>query len=616
MSWDRFTPSNGNTMDSDAKSDYDTLKIFAQHMNTMYNSTKVGRDNPRRMTGDIQQDIMELTTAFSPSERHSLADRIVRSFAYFAGIEDFNSAMSVLSEKASLADKRNRETAEHGVQLKQGDFIKGIGSTKYLSNILQNGSVAKEFLGAYAESDRTPLDTDLSIISIHPTSIEDGLNTTEAKDYGPVWIVLKGDENRNGEKRFNITRHSSSESNQEINILDNSSIEVFYTGAVGGNHYGIRTGFGSSEIDYFIIDSATNETSNSQVVGLEIALNGFYIPVVDKSSGEVIFKPDDYDALRRKMSGLTYYETGDYQFANDSDLRFGDTKINGTQIDSIDSIILKLTENEQEVRKKHKAIDSVIDDALNDIGGLIRKNYIDGDLTEGFVELIDTGSTGRFDNTPGSGDFDYMMRIDKSIMNDPAKIAQISNTLLIKFGKTKHAADEVLSNGDLRLKGVSIEGLEAPVDIDISFTQKTNKVQYSTDMALSDRLENIRKQSPEKHQQVVANIIFAKQFLKVAEAYKPNRGDTPQGGLGGVGVENWILQNGGSFLSAAKEFVSVANECQSFDEFKTKYAVWDFGENHMAKGERQHDNFVTDNMNAVGYERMKEALINFLSQHS
>ena len=134
-------------------------------------------------------------------------------------------------------------------------------------------------------------------------------------------------------------------------------------------------------------------------------------------------------------------------------------------------------------------------------------------------------------------------------------------------------------------------------------------------LALSDRLENIREQSPEKHQQVVANIIFAKQFLKAAEAYKPNRGDTPQGGLGGVGVENWILQNGGSFLSAAKEFVSVANECQSFDEFKTKYAVWDFGENHMAKGERQHDNFVTDNMNAVGYERMKEALITFLSQH-
>ena len=245
---------------------------------------------------------------------------------------------------------------------------------------------------------------------------------------------------------------------------------------------------------------------------------------------------------------------------------------------------------------------------------MTRKNYIDGDLTEGFVELVDTGSTGRFDNAPGSGDFDYMMRVDKSIMDNPAKLGQISNALLAKFGKTKHAVDEVLENGNLRLKGVSIEGLDTSVDIDISFTQKTNKVQYSTDMALADRLENIKKQSPEKHQQVVANIIFAKQFLKSAGSYKPNRGETPQGGLGGVGVENWVLQNGGSFLSAAKEFMSVAEKCENFEEFKAKYAVWDFGENHMSKGERQHDNFVSDNMSADGYKRMKQALVTFLQQ--
>ena len=351
-------------------------------------------------------------------------------------------------------------------------------------------------------------------------------------------------------------------------------------------------------------------------MGLEVALNGFYIPVVDKSSGKVVFSPNDYDALRRKMSGLSYYETGDYQFASNADLRFGAIEINGDKVDSVDSIISRLAQNEQEVRKKHEAIDGIIDDALGEIGGLTRKNYIDGDLTEGIVELIDTGSTGRFDNTPGSGDFDYMMRVDKSIMDNPAKLAQISNVLLSKFDKTEHAAGEVLDNGNLRLKGVFIKGLDTHVDIDISFTQKTDKVQYSTDMALADRLESIRKQSPEKHQQVVANIIFAKQFLKAAESYKPNRGETPQGGLGGVGIENWVLQNGGSFLSAAKEFMSVAEKCENFDEFKAKYAVWDFGENHMAKGERQHDNFVTDNMSADGYERMKQALTVFLSQYS
>ena len=503
------------------------------------------------------------------------------------------------------------------MRLEQGDFIKGIGSVRYLSNILQNGSVAREFLGDSAGSDRTPLDTDLSVILEHPSSIEDGLFKTDAKDYGPVWLVLKGDENRTEEKRFSITRRSPDESNQTVEVPGSDGIEAFYTGVLGPSHYGIRTGFGSSEIDYLVTDNgSTNGTPNSQTVGLEVALNGFYIPVVDKSSGEVVFSPNDYDALRRKMSGLSYYEAGDYQFASDTDLRFGAIEINGAKVDSIDSIISRLTQNEQEVRKKHEAIDGIIDDALGEIGGLTRKNYIDGDLTEGIVELIDTGSTGRFDNTPGSGDFDYMMRVDKSIMDDPAKLTQISNALLSKFDKTEHTAGEVLGNSNLRLKGVFIKGLDTPVDIDISFTQKTNKVQYSTDMALADRLESIRKQSPEKHQQVVANIIFAKQFLKAAESYKPNRGETPQGGLGGVGIENWVLQNGGSFLSAAKEFMSVAEKCENFDEFKAKYAVWDFGENHMAKGERQHDNFVTDNMSADGYERMKRALTVFLSQYS
>lgn len=615
ISWDRFKQPGDNM---EAKIEREALTIFAQHLKTLYNNTDSGRKTPFKLTDNLEQDLTSLVSAFSPNERHKLGDRIVRSFTFFAGIKDLDSAEALLDSTTENTTLRNKEAERNGLKLEQGDLIKGIGGLRYLPNILQNGSVAKEFLGDSADSDATPLDTDLSIILKNPDNILSGIEATDAENYGPIWLVLKGDDNRSEKSRFSITRRSPLEQNQQVEVPEISEkLEAFYTGILSASHYGIRTGFGSSEIDYFITDNgSTNGTPNSQAVGLEVALNGFYIPVVDKSSGEVVFSPNDYDALRRKMSGLSYYETGDYQFASDTDLRFGAIKITGAKVDSIDSIISRLTQNEQEVRKKHEAIDDIIDDALGEIGGLTRKNYIDGDLTEGIVELIDTGSTGRFDNTPGSGDFDYMMRVDKSIMDNPAKLAQISNALLSKFDKTEHAAGEVLDNGNLRLKGVFIKGLDTPVDIDISFTQKTNKVQYSTDMALADRLESIRRQSPEKHQQVVANIIFAKQFLKAAESYKPNRGETPQGGLGGVGIENWVLQNGGSFLSAAKEFMSVAEKCENFDEFKAKYAVWDFGENHMAKGERQHDNFVTDNMSADGYERMKKALSVFLAQQS
>ena len=615
ISWDRFKQPGDNM---EAKIEREALTIFAQHLKTLCNNTDSGRKTPFKLTDNLEQDLTSLVSAFSPNERHKLGDRIVRSFTFFAGIKDLDSAEALLDSTTENTTLRNKEAERNGLKLEQGDLIKGIGGLRYLPNILQNGSVAKEFLGDSADSDATPLDTDLSIILKNPDNILSGIEATDAENYGPIWLVLKGDDNRSEKSRFSITRRSPLEQNQQVEVPEISEkLEAFYTGILSASHYGIRTGFGSSEIDYFITDNgSTNGTPNSQAVGLEVALNGFYIPVVDKSSGEVVFSPNDYDALRRKMSGLSYYETGDYQFASDTDLRFGAIEINGAKVDSIDSIISRLTQNEQEVRKKHEAIDDIIDDALGEIGGLTRKNYIDGDLTEGIVELIDTGSTGRFDNTPGSGDFDYMMRVDKSIMDNPAKLAQISNALLSKFDKTEHAAGEVLDNGNLRLKGVFIKGLDTPVDIDISFTQKTNKVQYSTDMALADRLESIRRQSPEKHQQVVANIIFAKQFLKAAESYKPNRGETPQGGLGGVGIENWVLQNGGSFLSAAKEFMSVAEKCENFDEFKAKYAVWDFGENHMAKGERQHDNFVTDNMSADGYERMKKALSVFLAQQS
>ena len=618
ISWDRFKQPENDNMPIDAKTERDALNIFIQHLNTMYNNTDSGRKSPNKLTGDLEQDLTTLVGAFSPTERHKLSDRIVRSFAFFAGIRDFDSAETLLDSTAENATSRNKEAVKNGLKLERGDLVKGIGSVRYLPNILQNGSVAREFLGDSAGSDVTPLDTDLSIILENPDSISAGLGATEASTYGPVWLVLKGDENRSGESRFSITRRAPEEQNQQVDVPDiNGKLEAFYTGAMGRSHYGIRTGFGSSEIDYFISSSSDiNGTPTPKIIGLETALNGFYIPVLDKTSGDVVFSPEEYDEIREKMSGLSYYGTGEYHFAKDSDLSFSGISFSGGQVDSIEQIVSQLPQNEAGVRKKHSAIDTVIDLALDDIGGLKRKNRIDGDLTEGVVELIDTGSTGRFDNAPGSGDFDYMMRVDKSIINNPQKLAEISDALLARFGKAEHAASEVLGNGDLRLKGVRIDGLDEPVDIDISFVQKTNKTQYSTDTALADRLETIRRQSPEKHQKIVANIIFAKKFLKLAEAYKPNRGETPQGGLGGVGVENWILQNGGSFLAAARDFMAVAEQCSSFDEFCSRYTIWDFGENHMAKGEKQHDNFVADNMSAAGYEKMKEALGAFLAQQT
>lgn len=104
--------------------------------------------------------------------------------------------------------------------------------------------------------------------------------------------------------------------------------------------------------------------------------------------------------------------------------------------------------------------------------------------------------------------------------------------------------------------------------------------------------------------------------MKRIGAYKKSRGPNPKigepdtrGGFGAVGIENWILQNGGSFERAARTFVDTAKDCKSLAEFQQQYTVWDFGENHVAtkSGFYPYDNFVY-NLNEVGYEKMKEAL--------
>jgi len=151
--------------------------------------------------------------------------------------------------------------------------------------------------------------------------------------------------------------------------------------------------------------------------------------------------------------------------------------------------------------------------------------------------------------------------------------------------------------------------------LDITFMQKTNKINYSTDSAIKDRLNIIKGNDPEKYNLVIANILLAKQILKNAQVYKSKRSNEQQGGLGGVGVENWILNNGGSLIDAAKSFLDASNG-KNFTEFKETYYIWDFGENYMsASFERTnylHDNFV-NNMSEEGYDKMKECLKKFLN---
>ena len=390
--------------------------------------------------------------------------------------------------------------------------------------------------------------------------------------YGPLWIVIKNDGKLN---------------NTSINNkIDSNKLEVFYTGVLRDNHFGVRTGIPSSDIDFFVVD--TNVKTN--IIKYEIVMNGFYIPIVDKN-GKLVFTPEEYEKIKNNMQGLSYYGTEkNYSFAK--------------ELDDYTSHSDDLKMAMQEVANKREGIyNKLKSTGLNIILGRTEE------LTNGNLELIDTGSTGRGTNKPEDYDFDFIMRVDRSVMFDVER----KNSLLNKI-KEAFPGIKIESNGNIRDQKVILDNGEY-VKIDITLIPKTDKLDYSTDECIKDRLSNIKQLDEEKYYKILENIILAKEVLK--DCYKPKHagGGKAQGGLGGVGIENWVLQNGGSFVAAAKDFVA-NSEGLNFSSFKEKYTVWDFGENHMSseKGKYLHDEFVSNNMDEDGYDKMKQTLKAYLLQ--
>lgn len=522
-------------------------------------------------------------------EYNKVLDVLTNKICGIFGINTFYELKKYFQDVIRNADERNRRNSRKPLILVEGDFVKGIGDINYLSKILQNGSVSKAFLGCASDLDSTPLDTDLSRILSKDvegkSSSELGkiIASTISNMFGDIWLVLKNDSDS-----LEITKDLNGINRNSIAFEDFSKIETFQT--LECDHYGIRTGFPSGVISYIIAKS------NFDIIGLEIALNGFYIPVVDMN-GNLMFSPEDYDLLRNKMSGLSYY--GEYKY------NFSDNLINKDVL----TIVEKLENNIAETKRRKNLIYSKIKELLLEFG-LKFKDTNDGDLSMGSVEFIDTGSTGRFTNCLGEGDFDFIVRVDKNFLLNDLKMDQFRKRFLEKLGKDN--STDLTFDGDFRLTEVKLDD-KTVLDIDITFVGKSDSIVYSTDMCFQDRLHNIYNQDKEKYNLVIANIILAKQVLKKGNVYKSQYAKIPQGGLGGSGIECWILQNGGSFIDAAKSFLDAA-EGRTFEEFCKIYPIWRLGEGYMRdrKGEYLHENFVYSNMNEMGYSKMTKILKDYI----
>lgn len=596
------------------------LETFVFQINILYNMSKKGKDSPNRLSGNILEDLNKLVDLIEPIERGKLADKIIRMYGIFEGVNSLEAAKEYIELLSKKSDLRHRALVENGFKLEPGDFIKGITSISYLGPTLQNGAVAQEFLGYAAGRDTTPLDTDLARFTKDFGNFRDNIRGSMANSYvydQGFWIILKNDE------KFQFSRLSLDDVDYEKyelmelvgknnagitysmgEVKDSkfmkNKIEAFYTSGSTNNstHYGIRTGFASSEIDFIISQSYKRKNYDSRI-GLEIAINGFYIPVVDMD-GDLVFSPADYNKLRAKMQGLSYYELIEYNFSSNL-VNYQTSAI----VDELGSL-------KNDTLEKNIKVNNYFKEVFEEMGYKFKIGF-DGDITPGGVELINTGSTSRFTNTDSKGDYDFILRIDQSIISNTEKLNDFKTLLLQKLQYTKNTgADQP------RLKEVKIPGIDVPVDIDLTIVGKTNKLSYSTERSLEDRLATIYSQDREKYQYVLANIILAKRLLKAAKCYKPywSGDDIPQEekcGLGGVGIENWILQNGGSLEQAAQSFIDEAKG-KSFEDFCDEYYVWDFGENHKAvrNGTYTHDNFV-DNMTKEGFAKMKKVLQEYLN---
>ena len=622
------------------------LDIFSSHLEVLQEN----KTQSKNMTLDnlsLPDKIRVLSKEFSPTDRHSLPDRIIRSFAYYAGFDSFESLNNYIIDSYKKAERLGESNVikRQTFSFEDGDLLRCIGNIDALEASLDTGNVCKEFLGPLkgtSDSDATPLDIDFSLINtangMKKTIYSCISGTPTGFGFGNIYLVT--DKNN---PNIRITRDNNGNIDSPY---DPMKLEVFSTEDLSGvnvAHWGARTGYSLvTDVDYIIykknfeINSLkpynedgtvnyVNQTSDvyDDLIRLKMLLakKGIYKPVYD-FTGKLVFTKKEYDTIRSKLDGISYYkiiteEEKAYPLADTSLLYFP----------GIEELATEMQQDRSKQQEKRKIITDKIKEILvSSLGATQINDTILNDLSQGNIDLLETGSTSRGTNVPGDADYDFMTRVGRNDLNNTDAVIRDLNSLFSPQTNISH-------DNRFRGKDIKLDGIEEPIDIDISFTQKKDKVDYSTDTCLSDLLRTIEKEYPEQFPLVKANIVYAKKILKAGKAYKSRRSSEAEGGLGGIGVEYWILQNGGSFINAVNSFLAQAvkdGNIIPYEEFKDKYQIWDFGKNHEPKeikigsSERigssekivfPYDEFVSCNMSKEGYLKMTKTLLEFKKKY-
>ncbi len=581
------------------------LKYFFNKLDTLLINSSLNLNTEHMMPGDssLEERYENLRTSLLVRPNQTIAARLAEMFIKPAGFESFDQVLQEMKTARQQAQARGFELAaqaeDGNLKINTGDLLKGtkLGEDSdsgargqemlFISNILENGSVAKEFLGADAGSDQTPFDTDVSRVNEEDAAggFKNAIDNSMATGYGSLLFCLKD----RGQFQFTARdiKNKPSEDKWELFTINSN------------RHYGIRTGFPATEIDFMIAKpELLNEPKTMENLYFQIAQNGYYIPVTD-IAGKIVFTPQIYNDYRRSFQGLDrfYGDPFDYQPTQPDDVVY----------QQVSELVKNVREYQDKVEVLSQQISGTVSQVLSG-SDIHLKDKLDPSIIG--AELLDTGSTGRRTNLSGDYDFDLSLKLDTG---DFSKASEIADKFKSAF---KATSSDFYSEGDeysqLRLKGVTeIQGmpLEKPTDIDIGFAKKSELVVYASHDAVKEKLEWIeRNLGPEAYEQTIANILLAKQVLKAGSAYKK----LDHGGFGGIGTENWILANGGNMLEAFKTFREAAyenGERVSLDTFRKRYKILDPGFNIKFKG---HDNYIGI-LKPEGYEAMLNTIELYLA---
>ncbi|GEM_PF-6887889 len=529
----------------------------------------------------IETSYIKMRALIKAEDGQSVEDRVSQMFLKPARFNDVKEVLDEMKQSKELAKKRNFENYNSIIKgdfsCEEGDLVKGVDAASS-DFILEFGMTAGEFLGVDAGSDQTPYDSDFIRIpeKSEDKSFIDNINHYSIR-WGDIDLIIKN-------------RGQFSETSQgEGAEYDVSKFEIFNSGVMNRNHYGVRTGLPSTEID--LIVSRDNRNKN---LFLNIAKNGFYIPVVDEK-GRVVFDPEQYEEYRKVFRGIDSLEGDTFEYL--------DTKTEDFDYDDVEKIRKDIQTSSFEVQNKTKEIRNLIKETLEEFGIQLKDEYDDSIFG---ANLLDIGSTGRGTNMTGDFDFDYSLCLDNQ---DIDKVSSILDSLRKKLGITEdNGSHDDVDGYQLRVKNCKVFG-EEPLDIDVGFVRKNDLINLSSGEAIQERFDWIKNNiGKAEYEKVIANIVLTKKILKEGGAYKKFE----DGGIGGVGVENWILLNDGNMIKAFESFLDNAlgkdGEVISLDDFRGKYSIIDPGLNLKGGG---HDDFVYK-LKKEGYNNMIKVIRKYL----